>query len=110
MFLGRLVRNLTSQQSSSMMLYRNGAAETTSFTKHLVDNNTSEFSWTRKQTLEEGSLFFGAAPNQHSFIRSLQSNSVEFKLANGRHAQNHDNTVHRPLTKYEEEIESFENF
>lgn len=89
------------------MLYRNGAAETTSFTKHLVDNNThSEFSWTRKQTLEEGSMFFGAAPNQNSFIRSLQSNSVEFKLANGRH--NHDDAPHRPLTKYEEEIESFE--
>ncbi|KAI6175883.1 G-PROTEIN-RECEP-F1-2 domain-containing protein [Aphelenchoides bicaudatus] len=107
---GRLARNLTSQQSSSMMLYRNGAAETTSFTKHLVDNNTqSEFSWTRKQTLEEGSLLFGAAPAHHHFVRSLQSNSVELKMANGRHASNHDDSsIQRPLTKYEEEIESFE--
>lgn len=105
-----MARNLTSQQSSSLMIYRNGAAETTSFTKNLVDNQ-SEFSWTRKQTVDENSLYFGSAPTQ-MLLRSTPSDSANgIKMINGpcREVPGQCDENQRPRTKYEEEIGGFES-
>lgn len=102
---GGLARNLTTQHSSSLMNYRNGAPETTSFTKHLVDNQ-SEFSWTRKQTIDDGPLYFGPPPTQMLLKSAPSDSSNGFKTANGQCRLS--NGTPRKLTRYEEEIESFE--
>jgi hypothetical protein len=86
------------------MIYRNGAVETTSFTKHLIENQ-SELSWTRKQTIDDNSLYFGSAPTQ----LLLKSNTInDITVSNGKCRQERD--APGPLAKYEEEIESFETF
>lgn len=88
--VGRLARNLTTQQSTST-LYRNGAV--TSYTQ-------SEVSWNRKQTIDDGPIFFGSAPTQQLLLRSIQSDPVaSVKVTNGR------STAFAP--NQDEDIESF---